>query len=223
MTSTLLHLLHFSGASWSKLEQPNLLHLLHLGGAKWSKLMPSLCSTCSPLLRGAGWSGAVGEVEKKVEQWGGRMKQSECRAPANVKNLLQLRQMAKLRTGPHLPYFEQLASERRVIRYKRRQPSRRFERILGRRAESLDALVDATAARQPVQINFDQRAAELAAAPMPAPPRVIRSEWMRPVTFRRPGPHRLAQRSSWRRCFGAARRSKQKTFGTLGTARRLDI
>lgn len=44
--------------------------------------------------------------------------------------------------------------------------------------ESLDALVYATAARQAVQINFDQRAAELAAAPMPAPPRVIRSEWM---------------------------------------------
>jgi hypothetical protein len=31
---------------------------------------------------------------------------------------------------------------------------------------------------QPVSINFDQRAAELAAAPMPPPPRVIRSKWM---------------------------------------------
>nr|WP_249817508.1 terminase gpA endonuclease subunit [Bradyrhizobium sp. 143] len=75
-------------------------------------------------------------------------------------------------------YYEQLASERRVIRYKRGQPSRRFERIPGRRAESLDALVYATAARQAVTINFDQRASELAAAPVPPPPRVIRSEWM---------------------------------------------
>lgn len=69
-------------------------------------------------------------------------------------------------------YFEQLASERRVIRYKRGQPSRRFERIAGRRAEALDALVYAHAARQAVQINFDQRASELAATPMPMAPRV---------------------------------------------------
>jgi phage terminase large subunit GpA-like protein len=45
-------------------------------------------------------------------------------------------------------YFEQLASERRVIRYKRGQPVRRFERISGRvRAEALDALVYSFAAR----------------------------------------------------------------------------
>ena len=69
-------------------------------------------------------------------------------------------------------YFEQLASERRVIRYKRGQPSRRFERIAGRRAKALDALVYAHAARQAVQINFDQRASELAATPMPMAPRV---------------------------------------------------
>lgn len=75
-------------------------------------------------------------------------------------------------------YFEQLASERRVIRYKRGQPSRRFERIPGRRAEALDALVYAYAARQAMQVNFDQRASELAATPIPPPPRVIRSEWM---------------------------------------------
>ena len=74
-------------------------------------------------------------------------------------------------------YFEQLASERRVIRYKRGQPSRRFERIPGKRAEALDALVYAHAARQAVTISFDARASELAAAPVP-PPAVIRSEWM---------------------------------------------
>lgn len=45
-------------------------------------------------------------------------------------------------------YFEQLASERRVIRYKRGQPSRRFERIPGRRAEALDALVYAYVGRR---------------------------------------------------------------------------
>jgi phage terminase large subunit GpA-like protein len=43
--------------------------------------------------------------------------------------------------SPPVIYYEELASERRVIRYKRGQPSRRFGRIPGRRAESLDALV----------------------------------------------------------------------------------
>jgi phage terminase large subunit GpA-like protein len=54
-------------------------------------------------------------------------------------------------------YYEQLASERRVIRYVKGRPVRRFERIGRKAAESLDALVYATAARQAFQINFDQR------------------------------------------------------------------
>jgi phage terminase large subunit GpA-like protein len=55
-----------------------------------------------------------------------------------------------------------LASERRVVRYKRGQPVRRFERISARaRAEALDALVYAFAARQAVTITFDRREAEL--------------------------------------------------------------
>lgn len=74
-------------------------------------------------------------------------------------------------------YFEQLASERRVIRYKRGQPSRRFERIPGRRAEALDALTYACAARQSVSVIFDAREDELRNAPPPVPP-VIRSKWM---------------------------------------------
>jgi phage terminase large subunit GpA-like protein len=45
-------------------------------------------------------------------------------------------------------YYEQLASERRVVRYKRGQPVRRFERITGRaRAEALDCLTYNFAAR----------------------------------------------------------------------------
>jgi phage terminase large subunit GpA-like protein len=56
-------------------------------------------------------------------------------------------------------YFEQLASECRVVRYKRGQPIRRFERISGRaRAEALDCLTYAFAARSAVaNINFDAR------------------------------------------------------------------
>jgi phage terminase large subunit GpA-like protein len=56
-------------------------------------------------------------------------------------------------------YYEQLASERRVVRYKRGQPIRRFERISGRaRAEALDCLVYAFAARAALtNVNFDAR------------------------------------------------------------------
>jgi phage terminase large subunit GpA-like protein len=58
-------------------------------------------------------------------------------------------------------YYEQLASERRVVRYQRGQPQRRFERIGRVRAEALDCLVYAHAARQSFRITFDHREAEL--------------------------------------------------------------
>lgn len=75
-------------------------------------------------------------------------------------------------------YFEQLASERRVTRYVRGRPARRFERVPGRRAEALDALVYATAARAAVSVIFDQREDQLRKAPLPPPPAVVRSRWM---------------------------------------------
>ena len=59
-------------------------------------------------------------------------------------------------------YYEQLASERRVVRYSRGQPVRRFERVSSRtRAEALDALVYATAARSAVTVSFERREAEV--------------------------------------------------------------
>ena len=88
---------------------------------------------------------------------------------------------AKLRFSDSLPlvWFEQLASERRVIRYSRGQPTARWERKPGRAAEALDCTVYAFAARQVVSSNFDNRAAELAEEPIaPARPRVVKSSWM---------------------------------------------
>ena len=75
-------------------------------------------------------------------------------------------------------WFEQLASERRVLRYVRGQPQRRFERLPGRRAEALDALTYCFAARSAAPIQFDKRSDELRNAPAPALPSIIRSEWM---------------------------------------------
>lgn len=77
-------------------------------------------------------------------------------------------------------FFEQLASERRVIKYKRGIPSRRFERISTRaRAEALDCLCYGFSARQGVSIVYDTREAELR-SPVAAtsPPAVIRSRWI---------------------------------------------
>jgi phage terminase large subunit GpA-like protein len=77
-------------------------------------------------------------------------------------------------------WFLQLCSERRIVRYVRGQPVRRFERIPGRRAEALDATVYAWAARQIVQVNLDRREEELKSVKslMPAAPTVIRSKWL---------------------------------------------
>jgi phage terminase large subunit GpA-like protein len=61
-------------------------------------------------------------------------------------------------------YYEQLASERRVVRYSRGQPTRRFERVGRARAEALDALVYAHAARSSFKITFDHREVELSRA-----------------------------------------------------------
>lgn len=51
-------------------------------------------------------------------------------------------------------YFEQLTSERRILRYVRGAPVRRFERIPGKRAETLDATVYELAARSLVNMSL---------------------------------------------------------------------
>jgi phage terminase large subunit GpA-like protein len=75
-------------------------------------------------------------------------------------------------------YYEQLASERRVIRYSRGRPTRRFERVPGKRAEALDALVYAFSARTAAPVVFDAREDALRLMPLPPPPRVIPNPWM---------------------------------------------
>lgn len=85
------------------------------------------------------------------------------------------------RFGEALPpvYFEQLTSERRVVRYVRGKPEARFERIKGKRAETLDATVYAAAVRGLIGQAVDCRAADLTsqAAPQKAP-MVSRSKWL---------------------------------------------
>ena len=79
-------------------------------------------------------------------------------------------------------YFEQLTSERRITRFVRGKPTTRFERKPGMRAETLDALVYATAARAALNLSaaaFAMREDELRTPTAPKPmPTVIRSAWM---------------------------------------------
>jgi phage terminase large subunit GpA-like protein len=65
-------------------------------------------------------------------------------------------------------WYEQLCAERKVTRYFRGRPVRRFEVISGRRNEALDATVMAIAARAAIRPNFSQLADRLSGkAPPP--------------------------------------------------------
>ena len=77
-------------------------------------------------------------------------------------------------------WFDQLASERVVVRYSRGQPQRRFERIPGKQAEALDCVVYGFAARQLVNVNWGQRESDLRRGrpQAPAAPKVIKGKWI---------------------------------------------
>lgn len=96
----------------------------------------------------------------------------------------RLQRSNMIRFSKSLPadWYEQLASERVIVRYNRGQPQRRFERIKGRRAEALDCTVYAFAARQVVNVNWTHRAGELAtpaeALPVRSAPPIAKSEWL---------------------------------------------
>ena len=76
-------------------------------------------------------------------------------------------------------FFEQLTSERRVLKYYKGQPVQRFERITGKRAETLDCVVYGIAARMLVGADLERREAELSEVTAPKKPdMVIRSKWL---------------------------------------------
>lgn len=97
--------------------------------------------------------------------------------------MARLGRRGSIRFSADLPpvWYEQLASERAVVRYVRGQPQRRFERVPGRRAEALDCVVYAIAARQALHVNFDERETQLRAGGIqdrPKPKNVIRSKFL---------------------------------------------
>ena len=78
-------------------------------------------------------------------------------------------------------FFDEVTSERRVVRYRRGAPEAQWHRIPGRAAEGLDCLVYAVAIRERVRGGADRREAELRETPEAAPARksVLRSpKWI---------------------------------------------
>ena len=99
---------------------------------------------------------------------------------ANLMNRLTAGQSIRLSNTLGLAWCEQFVSERRVVRYVRGQPVRRWERIPGRRAEALDCVVYGFAVRGIVSTPPEIRAAELASRTAPAPAQtVFRSKFLR--------------------------------------------
>lgn len=96
----------------------------------------------------------------------------------------RLQRGTSVRFSDTLPasWYEQLVAERDVVRMVRGQPTHRFERIPGRRAEALDCVVYAFAIRQIVTVNWDAREEALRNPALDIPPtprpRVIESVWM---------------------------------------------
>ena len=76
-------------------------------------------------------------------------------------------------------WFEQFASERRVVRYVKGRPVAEWQRIKGRRAEALDCVVYAYAVRQIVNARMDDLENSLRAMPVQKKiPASIPSPWM---------------------------------------------
>ncbi|APZ54098.1 phage terminase large subunit family protein [Salipiger abyssi] len=76
-------------------------------------------------------------------------------------------------------FYEELASERLVMRYVKGAPVRQWERIPGRRAESLDCVVYAMAVRSLVNAKVERREEEVEAKTLPkAAPSVVKSSWL---------------------------------------------
>lgn len=77
-------------------------------------------------------------------------------------------------------FYDEISSERVVVRYTRGVPTRIWERKPGMRAECLDCTVYALAVRGLVSVNLDRRAEELASVGqvIKAQKSVVRSSWL---------------------------------------------
>jgi len=93
-------------------------------------------------------------------------------------NRLTQGQSIKFSEALESEYFEQLCSERRIVRYSRGQPTIRFERKTGYKAEALDCWVYAFAAHKSLHLQLDQRESDLKQKPRTAPQQRDEKSWI---------------------------------------------
>lgn len=150
--------------------------------------MPAVLSFCSPRLRRrvVAIKGAPGN-RAMMERASGKAKSGAKLWIVGVdtaKAMIysRLTRGGSIRLSAELPrvWHEQVASERITLTYRRGQPVRSFQRIPGRRAEGLDCLVYAFAARQIVNPSWADRRDELRHAERAQAKKatVLKSSWM---------------------------------------------
>ena len=93
-------------------------------------------------------------------------------------NRLTQGQSIKFSDALESEYFQQLCSEKRVVRYSRGQPTIRFERKTGYKAEALDCWVYAFAAFKSLHLQLDQRENDLKQKPRPVPKNKDERTWI---------------------------------------------
>ena len=113
-------------------------------------------------IKGMGGTRPAIQVSKGKIKGGGRLwvvGTDVCKT--TIFNRLQRGQSIRFSNSLEPTFYEQLAAEKKVVRYSKGRPIVRFERIPGRRAEALDCVVYAWAARSAVPVQLDHREASL--------------------------------------------------------------
>ncbi|MFC4667127.1 phage terminase large subunit family protein [Seohaeicola nanhaiensis] len=98
---------------------------------------------------------------------------------AQLANRLKRGRSVRFSDGLEGRFYEELASERVLVRYVKGAPVRHWERIPGRRAESLDCVVYAVAVRNLVNAKLERREEEVEAKSLPKSTRaMVKSQWL---------------------------------------------
>jgi phage terminase large subunit GpA-like protein len=145
---------------------------------------------CFPRLNRRIWAGkgmagtrpalAVAKLKAKSQHGGRLFLCGVDTIKSTIFNRLQHGRSIRFSKSLEATYYEQLASEKKIVRYVTGRPVRRFERVSHRaRAEALDCLVYSFAARRGLTIALDAREDALRRADATSPPpAVFRSKFM---------------------------------------------
>ena len=145
--------------------------IINSGDGQWT---PAVYAFCFPranrkVMAGKGMGGSRPEVEasKTKMKGGGRLWVLGVDViKAKLLDRVQRDQAIHFRVPSRRYSMSSFVAERKVTRYFKGRPVRRFEIISGRRNEALDATVMAIAARAALKPNFEQVEAKLKGRPI---------------------------------------------------------